>query len=916
MSTSCNAASCGTCPSQNCPGSVGEKDRMQGVHPLLQSRLAVLPPVAEVRKKMQAAIAAHHQRHAAWRKERHSGDQQREAAATGHAPLQLITTTTGTGKTSAMLAAQAETELHTVHVADRKVDADSATNRYPAIFRRRAHENAPDQANNCARVAPKGGVLGRREDGSAILMPDNWANIIEGDLIIRKLAKNMQSVGGNLCPTCPKGILNAIHNPKSRYTPYQKKRLKKFIDRYFSAEEQRCIFDAMCWLDENKLAMQLPHISITMAGLGPSDTEYNGPFGHGNRGLDVDETRPGVMGEVLVLTFADIGRALDDINDHRIRAISEKTDLISRLHQAKTVKGENEMRERVDQLVLDVEYSRRCEGTYKRLHESLLAQPEQDNEGRDVPADMREAIAEFRASTAKRHVAPHEKPSWTSLAEIRRLPMRLIDLVAESIERGSASILPGRRLCIAIPSQLYRIIEEGDHPADLADATPDQTLRDIIQAKGDQVTILDLKARQQLICLYDYRRYRGTGPRRDRYGTPIVQTKEMRIAEARRKLREAAHTETLTALFCKENGIEENHAPWTHIGNRQEMIPLLSVISRTSLDDLDKMHETELRNLASEHRVGWNGLHDRAHDEWTGYNQHQWGDPALPDQDAAMMYIAHRALRIHAGLSALPHYRDEWIPARQHRVEMNGNDVEVPRRVHAVTEVRDFIQAYKDNIQIQTNGRGRATNSNNILFVAKHGGTPNAALDAHGIPAFPMPLDPSPTDRDRKAQERQNAFTRIDLVMTELVRDGKDVTRDNLNQYQRETGQPQTAPGTYAQWLADPHRVMPFAEHLARTGRGAQYAKHLRRALARGREDIGERNIEQRIEEVRQAQISKGGVVTDETVLHGMLTDARNLYESSDILDRLAGEVVTSVLTGDGSVYYTSPPATAPPAAA
>ena len=886
---------------------------MQGVHPLPQSRLAVLPPVAEVRAEMSAAIAEQRRRHAAWQDAQYSSHKDEKTAATGHAPLLLLSPTTGAGKTSGMLASQSETTLPTAYVADRRTDADGAVDRHPAIFRRRAHENAPGQTNNCARVAPKGGVLGYREDGSPILMPDNWSNIIDGDLIIRKLARKRHSVGGNLCPTCPKGMLNAIHNPKSRYTPYQKKQMRKFLGQYFTEGEQSAILDTMCWLDENKRAMKSPHIAIVMAGIGASDIVHRDDDEIIDRGLDVDETRPGVMGEALTLTFADIGQAFDDIHDHRTRAFNEKITLISRLERAKTKKGEDGMRNRIAELTLEVAYSQCCVNAYKRLHAGLLDAPDLAG-GQDVTSKMREAIAEFRAAVKKRHVAPHEKASWNSPAEMRRLPARLMDLIAESIERGAASILPGRRLCIEVPSPLNHIIEAGENPVTIADATPDPTLKDILQAKGGQV--LDLKARQQLICLYDYRRYRGTGPRRDRYGTPIVQTKEMRIAEARRKLREAAHTETLTALFCKENGIEENHAPWTHIGNRQEMIPLLSVISRTSLDDLDKMHETELRNLASEHRVGWNGLHDRAHDEWTGYNQHQWGDTALPDQDAAMMYIAHRALRIHAGLSALPHYRDEWIPARQHRVEMNGNDVEVPRRVHAVTEVRDFIQAYKDNIQIQTNGRARATNSNNILFVAKHGGTPNAALDAHGIPAFPMPLDPSPTDRDRKAQERQNAFTRIDLVMTELVRDGKDVTRDNLNQYQRETGQPQTAPGTYAQWLADPHRVMPFAEHLARTGRGAQYAKHLRRALARGQEDIGERNIEQRIEEVRQAQISKGGVVTEEAVLRGMLTDAIRVYESDDILDRLAGEVITSVLTGDGSVYHTSPPAMSPPAAA
>ena len=824
----------------------------------------------------------------------------------------LLAPTTGTGKTSGMLAAQSETTLPTAYVADRRTDADGAVDRHPAIFRRRAHENAPGQTNNCARVAPKGGVLGYREDGSPILMPDNWSNIIEGDLIIRKLARKRHSVGGNLCPTCPKGMLNAIHNPKSRYTPYQKKQMRKFLGQYFTGDEQSDILDTMCWLDENKKAMKSPHIAIVMAGIGASDIVHRDDDEIIDRGLNVDETRPGVMGEALTLTFADIGQAFDDIHDHRTRAFNEKVTLISRLERAKTEKGEDGMRNRIAELTLEVTYSQCCENAYKRLHAGLLDAPDLAG-GQDVTSEMREAIAEFRAAVKKRHVAPHEKASWNSPAEMRRLPARLMDLIAESIERGAASILPGRRLCIEVPSPLNHIIEAGENPVTIADATPDPTLKDILQAKGGQV--LDLKAAQNILYMYDHRRYRGTGPRRDRHGNPIVQTREMILAEARRKLREAKHTEQIDERHRNEHGIPENTAPWAHIGNRAEMIPLLSIISRTDLDELYEMPEYQLRGLAGDYRVGWYGLHDRAHDEWTNCNQHQWGDPALPDQDAAMMYTAHRALRIHAGLSAMPHYRDEWIPARQHRVEMNGNAVEVPRRVHAIPEVRDFIQAHRDGVQLQAIGRGRAGNSDVVLTIAKHGGTPNAAMDAHGIPAFPMPLDPSLTDRDRKTQERQDAFTRIDLVMIELVRDGKDVTRENLNQRQRETGQPQTASGTYKQWIASPH-VMPFAGYLARTGRGARYNKTLERALARGREDITERDIEQRIEEVRQAQISKGGVVTDEAVLHGMLTDARNLYESSDILDRLAGEVITSVLTGDGSIYHTSPPAMAPPAAA
>ncbi|MBU2720536.1 hypothetical protein HF563_14430, partial [Acidithiobacillus ferridurans] len=461
---------------------------------------------------MDAAIAEHERQHAAWHKDRYFDDERKDAA-TGHAPLLLIETTTGLGKTSMLLKAQAETPLPTVHIADRKADADRASARHPAIFRRRAHEHAPGQTNNCARVAPTGGVLGRREDGSAVLMPDNWSNIFNGDLIIRKLAQHLQSVGGNMCPSCPKGILSAIHNPKSRYTIYQKKQMQKFVDQYFSRSDQECILSTMCWLDENKAAMTSTHITITMAGLGASDIEHRiDKVGIFNRGLDIDETRPGVMGGTLSLTFADLGTALDDINDHRIRAFNKKIDLMFRLSRAKTVENEDAMRKRIDELTLEVAYSQHCENVYKRLHAELLAAPESG--WRDTPSGMLEAIADFRAVTSRKHIAPHEKASWNSFAELRRLPIRLMEIIAESIERGSALILPGRRLCVAVASQLNKTIEAGDHPVVSADATPDRTLMDILGMKPGRVT-LSLKARQNVLWRYDHRRYRGTGPRRD-----------------------------------------------------------------------------------------------------------------------------------------------------------------------------------------------------------------------------------------------------------------------------------------------------------------------------------------------------------------------------------------------------------------
>ena len=901
----------GPCPTDGMDSTNSRTHPIQGVHPLAESRLAVLPPVEPVRAATQGATAEHFERHRQWQADRYSDDKGRRESAGGKAPLGLNIPTPGAGKTTSVLTESAGSDLPTVYIGDRREDADAASIRQPLIFRRRAHENAPGERNHCARTAADDGVLGWRSDGTPILMHPDWSNSINGALLIRELADHGQTVGGNLCPTCPKGMLRALNNPTSRYTPYQKKRMQEFLNQHYDEKEQAGILGSECWLDENAEATKALHISITSAGLGASDSEYHGEEDNRHRGLAVDETRPGVMGETIPLSFADIGQALDDIRDHRVRAANEKGDLIFRLPNVKTEKGEDAMRQRIEELEDDLQFSRHVETVYHKLHEELARlQDVSAKEAIDVPNAMVDAIREFRDATVRRHLAPHEKPSWETPAKIRRVPHRLIEIIATSIERGSACVYQGV-LRVVYTSPLFEIIERGDHPVLATDATPDPKLLEIMRAKG--ATITDLKAHQNVVYYYDHRRYRGTGVRHRSDGSIIERSAEMQMAEARRKVREHQHTLSIVQRNHPESAGQE----WVSHGNRQDMIPLLSTITGTDLAKLEKMPEQDLRNLVDVYRVGWYGLHDRAHDKWTSLHLDIWGDPSIPDGAKALAYMDHRALCIHAGLPAQPHYRDEWLPAREHRVEMNGHDVEVPRRVHAVPEIRDFMQMLKDNVELQTIGRLRGVNADRPLIVAKHGGTPNAALDAHGIPSYPALLDPSPTDRDRKEQEHQDAMTGIDGYMRELVRDGKGVTRENLNQLQRERGEPQTAPATYQKWLASPN-ALSFSAYMAKTGRGSRYAKALDRAVYRAPAGTTEMEIGQRIEEIRQAQHSKGGCVTDADVLRGMLQDARALCAADEpnAIDQLAAEIITTVLTGDGGIYSTTPPAIAPPAAA
>ena len=864
--------------------------------------------VEEARRRLDRHLAGHEARAAKWRKDRYGEDPDAAKAAKGNAPQALADPSTGVGKTSAIIALQASSPQPSVYVTDRRRDADRPVQQHPLVFmRRRPRENAPGEANNCAMMP--GGILARRPDGSAIVIPDGWTRDLNDSPLPYAFPDAYHSVGGEICPKCPKGMLRAVRNPRTRLTPWQIERMQKKLDQYFSMGEQDLIADTLCWLDENAQAIKTRHISVTTKGFNASDHGFKPAPDEPaeERSVGMDETLPGIMGKILPLRRTTIASVLENIADHRKRAFTEKGNLMSRLHLARTEKGEDGMRARIDEIDAEVVYGRRCEPVCLAIINALTENAADESaDDRMAPESLLAATQAFLEAGPAEYMAAYEKAVWKDLVELEALPERLMQIIIESISEGSAT-LNGDRLMVFQSSLIGQLILDRDTPFSVVDATPDQTLKAVMIRKNG-ATYTPLKAVQNMEAHCDHRRYRGVGAHRGADGQTIPMTPEMTRAEAQRKLREAAHTETL---------LEPNGVAWVHMGNKAEMVPLLEEVSGRNTEGWD---QTRLRELADQFYVGWNGLHDRAHDQYAGMNIHLWGDPSTPDDERIMLYRAHRAALIHAGLPAMPIYVDRWLARGRRTATIAGKPVPFPRRTHAVPEIHEYLQALVDNGKLQTVGRNRAVNSPITLHAALHGGTPCVTLEENGITAIPAHLDPAPTDRDRKTKERQDAFARIDLVMTELVRDGKAVTRKNLNRHQRETGQPQTgqpqtAPETYAQWLASPH-VLPFAEHLARTGRGAQYAKKLERALARGREDITERDIEQRIEDIRLAQIRKGGVVTGETVLRGMLADARRLYESDDILDRLAGEVITSVLTGDGSIYYTTPPAMAPPAAA
>lgn len=843
-----------------------------------------------------------------WRADRYNsdGDFERTLRSLRHAPLLIATVTTGVGKTTELLAAMAKSDQPTLYSTPLVSDAQKPVDQYPETFmRRRPRADAPGEQNHCA-YSGESGILSFRVDGTPIRIPDHWTNSLNGVPLTLAMPDAHQSVAGNVCSHCPKGIRKSITNPMSQMTPWEKAHAQERLDESFSGEDQILLGTSACWIDENIEAANSLHISVTAKGYSPGDVRHSIKGGEdheaGNstvsRSCVLDETLKSMAGELITLSREDIAAGLENIKAHRMSATSQKVEMIAKLPSAKTEKGEDAMRKRIRSLEDVIEYGRRVEPILWSLFTLITDAGIEDGDHHCFPEAAHLAIKDAIEIADIRDLPDFERAVWDR-QQLKHLPHRITGMILRSILNGSATLCAAGLAVFAPAPQLETIIE-GDTPVYLADATPDPALKAIMLDKG--ATHIQVTAQQNVTAYYDARRFRGSPDKNRR-------TRQMETAEAKRKLGLIRRVQA----DPKYN----NGASWYVIGNKSEMIPLLELLSGQSTGD---MSTADLLQLAAEHHIGWYGRHHRAHNDWTDCNLIQFGDPTIPDKVRAEAWMAYRAALIHAGVEGaldLPLYTDEWLGRGKRSVNVEGVMVPFPRRTHANDYIHAFMQELVDAIRIQADGRSRAANAERKLFILQFGGTPCAARAAHGIHSESAILDTSPTDKERKVQQHQDAMARISTTFTEILDLSAMVTEvpmlslKTLNAQQQRHGEAQTSSATYQQFLASP-AVLPFVEFMAKTGRGARYARLINPAISEWGTTPAQ--IEARAAEIYQAQISKGGQITNRDVILAMLNAADTLANSPREIDELVAEYIHGAFA-DWMIDPAHRP-TAPPAAA
>ena len=853
MSTSCNAASCGTCPSQNCPGSVGEKDSMQGVHPLPQSRLAALPPVEEARSRAAvgaenapparfempglrypatprsgpdpeilpneaaraATVSAISDAFAAasrWHEEAYATclnedggvvpDQQRRDAA-GPAPRALIQITPGCGKTRALKDFLTQNRSHpAVLVTPLSAEADGYANDIPGAVRRRPRTGTePGQCNHCMMQA------------GYVTMPDGRRVPIKG--VDSPLGGNVtidtpeqEHPTSHICHSgnCPKAAGKQIDNPNSRLSPYEKERLQKKLKEQYTAAVLQAIDDEPCFVyDEVPNALCTPVTTVTALGFSDSDAKYKkDPKDKEsiNKTIGCDESQTSALGHIRTISAADLTKAMEDIRSWKSRMELEIADLhlpraIKQVNRSEKFAAyrEERLREIKDDLLAAANYA------------PILVAIRDDAEdlagkGGFARPPLERTVACIRQGevniTKMRATSEWEVPLWKRLEQMIRLPLRLLAPLIQGVMDGSAVVTPDG-IQVFYERPLLTSILDRRHSVIVSDGNPSPTIKAIFGHDQDSATtITRIVAEQHISINIDPRFTHG------------IPAQEQRSAAA-----------------DKKEGQEIADTADSLTGDR----PMLILANKYRAEAVTAVRKNAPKTGEA---VGHWERHNRATNEFISHDIMIWYDPARPREAQMEAWRLHRAILIRAGVR-----KPEEIPigdfseiVYRERVfyRVGDADIQNPAREHGDPEIRVFLRELQFNEKWQGLCRIRGVNADpeSPLHVYICGGMAMDHLHEQGIRDSQITfkrLVNKKSHKERCQEQTATANERAWVAAAEVGATGGTITRDAINDHLRATGEAGISNTVYRRATGDPAWTERFSGQAARTGRGAAAAK-------------------------------------------------------------------------------------------
>jgi hypothetical protein len=383
--------------------------------------------------------------------------------------------------------------------------------------------------------------------------------------------------------------------------------------------------------------------------------------------------------------------------------------------------------------------------------------------------------------------------------KLHEAPLRL----AEALTDGADSLeIQGQVLHVPYGRPLMDAIKRT--PTMLLDATPSMAIRDLVKGVGGTHHKMIAECLAEVVV----------DPSRSFGALPKDATEEARDADAEalaERLRQAKATNPRTFMVATKD--RALRVLW--LMGAREALP--QGVSCSGPADLGELPKDILWRVSVDLGVGWWGWHDSAHDEWSGWDEILVGQPALPRAAILDEYVRYAATMRWAGLPCdmgNPDLNtidaDCWLATGEYEQRALG------RAVYKDRTVLDLVLDKANNARIQAIGRSRpAANKVQITLL---GGLPLTSAPEHGI-ALRYARVLGPTRAERAAAQHKAAKARYTAAAGQAIRQGVEITRDNLDRICRESVRPAiqkdnthggtngadagTAPrrATYSEWL-------------------------------------------------------------------------------------------------------------------
>lgn len=373
-----------------------------------------------------------------------------------------------------------------------------------------------------------------------------------------------------------------------------------------------------------------------------------------------------------------------------------------------------------------------------------------------IEFDIKDIANQLKKSLDEDGMAVWEKPRWEKWLDLVRTPLRALTAIRDGIKADSLSIVDGQ-LHVTYLHPVLSVAMKKKIPILIMDATLDQTARGFVPGEN----VHHIVAEPNLAWKIDPRWFKSA-----RSDVEYLDKEAAQVFDLRRKQEEKTGRQSFI------------------IARKTLAMHMLQLVTQLDDDELWNMNHDELWELSIEHRIGWWGWHEAAHDEWNGCNGILWGQIPTPDEIRLQNYMDHRAALLQIkcdGAKALPLANNEWADGAMVRT---GDCLQQSKgRLPIQPEVRDWLLSTISGEKIQAAGRARATGKDYVTQIWQVGGLPPMGLSEHGIrPVYERLVD----GLSREEVAALQSAKRHDLISEAaamVIASGNSISRDRVREF-------------------------------------------------------------------------------------------------------------------------------------